>query len=91
MTRSNAAGKLPNAAETGSNAGAVGRPKTRKPKAGELTHLSINLDGGIVHALDEEAARLSTERPGPAWTRTDVVRVVLHEWMTSRTKSRGSK
>lgn len=59
----------------------MGRPKTRKPKPGELTHLSINLDGAIIHALDEVAARLSAEHPGPAWTRTDCVRQAIREWL----------
>jgi len=57
----------------------VGRPKTRKPKAGEPMHLTVNLDGGIIVALDDEAKRRSGER-GPAWTRTDVVRDILVEW-----------
>jgi hypothetical protein len=64
----------------------VGRPKTRKPKVGEPMHLTINLDGGVIIALDEEAARRNTERRGPAWTRTDVVRDILAEWFERRDK-----
>lgn len=67
-----------------SDVGAVGRPKTRKPKAGEAIQVSITLDGALILALDQEAERIAAERPGLTLTRTDVVRVALHEWLTSR-------
>lgn len=89
MATENAETKVARARRSSFNDGSVGRPKTRKPKAGEPMHLTINLDGGIVQALDEEAVRRSSEQLGPAWTRTDVLRVILQEWMASRTKPRG--
>jgi hypothetical protein len=67
----------------------VGRPKTRKPKPGEPMHLTVNLDGGMVLALDEEAAQRSAERRGPAWTRTDVVRDIIAEWFEQHGAKRG--
>ncbi len=77
-----------NAVISVSDVGSVGRPKTRKPKAGELTHLSINLDGAVITAIDERADRLSKERGGPVWTRTDVVRDALRAYLddSKRTK-----
>lgn len=87
MTRAVPGNKLPSRAGS-SYTDRVGRPRTRKAKPGETIPVSVNLDGAIVQALDEEAVRRS-EQPGPAWTRTDVVRVLLQEWMASRTKSRG--
>jgi hypothetical protein len=67
----------------------VGRPKTRKPKPGEPMHLTINLDGGIILALDEEARTRNIEKRGPAWTRTDVVRDILTDWFAARAPKRG--
>jgi hypothetical protein len=88
MSVSNAARKVDRAYRRRLNSETVGRPKTRKPKAGEMMHLTVNLDGAIILALDEEAARRSAERRGPAWTRTDVVRDVLAEWFESRSPKR---
>ena len=68
---------------------AVGRPKTRKPKAGESIQISITVDGALIQRLDGEADRISSERPGMRLTRADVVRIALHEWLASRDKSRG--
>lgn len=81
MSRTGVVQNLPKTFRTRFDLGPVGRPKTRRPKAGELTHLSINLDGAVIQALDEAAARLSAERPGPAWTRTDVVREAIRAWL----------
>ena len=86
MARANSVSKLPSVRGSVSIADRVGRPRTRKPKPGESTPVSVNLDGALVQALDEEAERRSAERRGPAWTRTDVVRDVLAEWFESRSK-----
>ncbi len=59
---------------------------TRKPKAGEQQHFSITLDGALMLALDDMAEQMSRERPGLTLTRTDVVRVALHEWLADRKK-----
>jgi hypothetical protein len=67
----------------------VGRPKTRKPKAGEPIQISITVDGSLIQRLDEEAAQISSERPGMRLTRADVIRIALHEWLVGRDKSRG--
>jgi hypothetical protein len=91
MNASDAAEKVDRPRRRRLNAESVGRPKTRKPKPGELMHLTVNLDGAIILALDEEAGRRSAERRGPAWTRTDVVRDVLTEWFESRSPSKRSK
>jgi hypothetical protein len=64
----------------------MGRPIARKAKSGEPTHLSVNIDGTLVRALDKEAERLTAERPGPKFTRSDALRVVLHNWAAERAK-----
>lgn len=68
------------------SAHAVGRPKTRKPKPGELFALNLNFDGAVVLALDEEAQRMERAQPGLTITRTDVVRMAVLEWLKSRPK-----
>ena len=64
----------------------MGRPRTRKVKAGKLVQLSINLDGGLIARLDREAEVMSKERPGLSYTRSDVVRVAIHAWLDEREK-----
>jgi hypothetical protein len=66
----------------------VGRPRSRKPKSGELINVNVNLDGGLILALDEEAKALMSERPGLSVTRTDVIRIALNEWVAARTSKR---
>jgi hypothetical protein len=67
---------------------------TRKKKpvpAGEQMHVSVVLDSDLVRTLDDEAERLSKERQGLAVRRTDVIRMALYDWLSSRAKARGSK
>jgi len=64
----------------------MGRPKTQKIKAGEDVHLSVVVDGSLVQALDREAERMTAERPGVTVTRTDALRVLLHNLKNSQTK-----
>lgn len=80
--------KLHTASAAMSDAATVGRPKTRKAKVGEAMHLSMTIDGAIIQALDDEADRMSAERPGLKFTRTDVIRVLLHDWMARASKSK---
>lgn len=47
-------------------------------------HLSFTIDGAIIQALDDEALVMSERNPGLSFARTDVLRVVLHNWMISR-------
>jgi hypothetical protein len=69
----------------------VGRPRTRKPKAGETQQMSIALDGAVIAQLDEELEKLNAERRGPAWTRTDLVREAVDDWLAARRSKRGGK
>ena len=67
----------------------MGRLRKRTPKAGELTEITLRVDGAIVQALNDEADRRSEESDGgPKWTRADVIRVVLRDWMKGRPKPR---
>jgi hypothetical protein len=63
---------------------ALGRPRTKEPKEGEMVSLSIRIEGAMAKSLDEIAEKMSAERPGLAITRTDVVRVALNEWLAGR-------
>jgi hypothetical protein len=55
-------------------------------KDGELVNVAFKLDGAIVKQLDAAAERLTAERPGLAVTRTDVVRIAIHEWLAAHAK-----
>jgi hypothetical protein len=59
----------------------VGRPRTRKPKPGKPQQMSIALDGGLIARLDEALDSLNEDRRGPAWTRTDIVREAIVNWL----------
>lgn len=83
--------RLPNPSPTVSDVGAVGRPKTRKPKPGEPIQISLTLDGALVVALDEEADRLAAERPGLSLSRADVIRMALFEHVNRLHAARESK
>ena len=62
------------------------RKKTQKVKAGQDAHLSVTLNGALIHALDEEAERMESASPGLSYTRSDALRAVLHGWMATKTK-----
>jgi hypothetical protein len=66
----------------------MGRPRSKSVKEGELVNVAFKLEGAVVNQLDAEADRLAAERPGLVVTRTDVVRIALHEWLAQRPKSR---
>lgn len=66
----------------------VGRPRTRKPKPGQVQQMSISLDGAIVQQIDDELDKMNADHTGPVWTRSDVVRVAVKEWLATR---RGGK
>ena len=67
----------------------MGRLRKRTPKSGELTEITLRIDGAIVQVLNEEADRRSAESEGgPKWTRADVIRVILHDWMKAKPKTR---
>ena len=51
-----------------------------------MVNVAFKLDGGVVKQLDAEAEKLTTERPGLTVTRTDIVRMAIHEFLTIRTK-----
>lgn len=70
--------------QTSSTVESVGRPRTRKPKPGEPQQMSISLDGEVIQALDEEMEKLNADRRGPAWSRTDVVREAVTDWLAAR-------
>jgi hypothetical protein len=66
----------------------VGRPRSKTTKPGELANVAFKLDGGLVAQIDALADRLSAERPGLAITRTDVVRMAIHEFLTAHATRR---
>jgi hypothetical protein len=66
----------------------VGRPRSKTTKEGELMNVAFKLDGGLVAQIDALADRLSAERPGLAVTRTDIVRMAIHEYLTAHTSRR---
>jgi len=53
--------------------------------------MSIALDGAVIAQLDEELEKLNAERRGPAWTRTDLVREAVDDWLAARRSKRGGK
>lgn len=61
----------------------MGRPRTRKPKPGETQQMSIALDGAVVQKMDRALDRLNNGR-GPSWTRSDIVREAILEWLDSK-------
>jgi hypothetical protein len=69
----------------------VGRPRTRPP--GETLSLGIKVDPKLADALDAEAKLMSAEQPPgrSAISRGELIRIVLHEWLAQRRKSRGQQ
>jgi len=47
-----------------------------------MVNVAFKLDGTIVKQLDDAAERLTKERPGITVTRTDVVRMAIHGFLT---------
>jgi hypothetical protein len=66
----------------------VGRPRSKTVKQGELANVAFKLDGGLVAQIDALADRMSAERPGLAVTRTDVVRMAIHEYLAAHATRR---
>ena len=66
----------------------VGRPRTRPP--GEDTILSFKVEAKLVKALDNEAARMSSERPAGSAriSRTEAIKVILYRWLEAQAKPR---
>lgn len=65
----------------------VGRPRTRKPKPGKAQQMSISLDGAVIAEIDAELAGINAKREhGPEWTRSDVVRAAVKQWLAHRPK-----
>lgn len=51
-------------------------PKSQKPKAGVA--IALRVPEELADAIDREAQRLESERPGSVIHRSDVVREILH-------------
>lgn len=64
----------------------MGRPRKRQP--GEDVILGFKVSQDLVSALDDEAeARSDAQEPGRAKvSRTDVIRVALHEWLAGEAR-----
>jgi len=45
--------------------------------------MSIALDGAVVQKMDRALDRLNNGR-GPSWTRSDIVREAILEWLDSK-------
>jgi len=62
----------------------VGRPRTRPPT--ESIALGFKAEPRLVTALDEEAARMTAERPAGSAkiSRTEVIKVILYRWLDAR-------
>lgn len=65
---------------------AMAQHAKQPPRNGGLVTVSFKLEAAIVEAIDEEAVRMTVERPGVKFTRTDVIRNILHEGMTTRSQ-----
>jgi hypothetical protein len=66
----------------------VGRPRSKTTKPGELMNVAFKLDGGLVAQIDALADRMSAERPGLAVSRTDIVRIAIHEYLAAHPAKR---
>jgi hypothetical protein len=66
----------------------MGRPRTKQPKPEESVALSIRIGADLANALDSEVEKMNAEHRGLTFTRTDIVRVLLHEALDARAKSR---
>jgi hypothetical protein len=69
----------------------VGRPRKRPP--GETLTLSFKAAPSLIDALDKEAAIMSSEQPPgrSLISRSELVKIALHQWLESRAKSRSGK
>jgi len=66
----------------------VGRPKIRP--ADEDTILSFKVSAALVKALDEEAARMTAEKPAGSAriSRSEAIKIILNRWLADRSKPR---
>lgn len=66
----------------------VGRP--RKRPEGESTAMGFKISPELAAAIDAEAIKMTEEQPQglPRVSRTDVIRVALHEFIERRQKTR---
>jgi hypothetical protein len=69
----------------------VGRPRVRG--LNETINIGFKADPELVHALDEEATRLTEERRAlgvgtSKVSRTEAIKVILAKWLAERSKKR---
>jgi len=66
----------------------VGRPRIRALT--ETINIGFKAEPDLVRALDEEAARLTSERgPGASKvSRTEAIKVILAHWLATRPKTK---
>ena len=64
----------------------VGRPKIRP--ADEDTILSFKVSARLVKALDEEAERMTAEKPAGSAriSRSEAIKIILNRWLDERSK-----
>jgi hypothetical protein len=51
-------------------------------------NISFKLDADLANAIDAEAAKMNSERPGLAVTRTAIIRMALNDWLKARGRPR---
>lgn len=57
----------------------VGRP--RKRDVDEETILSFRVTPDLRKALDAEVARANADQPGRSMSRTELIKIVLYDWL----------
>jgi len=64
----------------------VGRPKIRP--ADEDTTLSFKATAALIKSLDEEADRMSAEKPAGSArvSRSEAIKIILNKWIADRPK-----
>ena len=60
-------------------------------KTGQDEQLVVRLPNALLERVDAYAERLRDEQPGPAWKRSDVVRLLLARALDSVEPKRGRK
>jgi hypothetical protein len=62
----------------------VGRP--RKNPESEETILSFRVNAELRDKLDEVVARANAEQPGRSMSRTELIKIVLYDWLNRSAK-----
>jgi hypothetical protein len=61
----------------------IGRPK-KPPGQGQEVLISLRLDVELVRLLDDYAAQMARQEPGPEWSRSSAIRRLLWERLRAK-------